>query len=125
MRIPVLPPYKEEYASAYVRNDNGTLVVDLYKANTEAKYTADCLSLIYANYKLAEKLNRRLEDGEIAVFMDGDSTNVTLDNLELGEGPAVEITPPTATPKLENIQVMPSARREPRPVGLKTNRNRA
>lgn len=125
MRIPVLMPYHEEYACAYIRNDEGTVVVDLYKSNPEAKYSDDCLSLTYADYRLAEKLGRRLVEGETASFVDGDSTNTNLDNLELVFGPAPHVNPPTVTPPLENIQVMPPKRRELRAVGLKTNRNRA
>lgn len=125
MRIPVLAPYHEEYACAYIRNDEGTVVVDLYKTNPEAKYSEDCLTLTYADYRLAEKLGRRLKKSETAAFIDGDSTNTNLDNLELGSGPAPQTTPPTVTPRLENIQVMPPKRREMRPVGLKTDRSRA
>lgn len=125
MRIPVIASYKDEYESAYLRIVDGRPVVDLYKQNKDAKYTQDCLTLEHGLYLLADKLNRPIAEDETVQYVDGNPANLAPTNLKLVQGTPATWEAPAATPRLENINSLPSTPGKPRPVGLKTDRRRA
>ena len=125
MRIPVIDPYKDKYASAYLRIVDGRTVVDLYKQNKNAKYTQDCLTMEYGLYLLADKLNRPIAEDETVQYVDDNPTNLDPANLEVVQGSPTVWEAPLATPRLENINSLPSTPGKLRPLGLKADRRRA
>lgn len=125
MRIPVIDPYKDKYASAYLRIVDGRTVVDLYKQNKSAKYTQDCLTMEYGLYLLADKLNRPIAEDETVQYVDGNPTNLDPANLKVVQGSPTAWEAPPATQRLENINSLPSTPGKLRPLGLKTDRRRA
>ena len=125
MRIPVIASYKDEYESAYLRIVDGRVVVDLYEQNKDAKYSQDCLTMEHGLYLLADKLDRPIADGETVQYVDGNPANLSPSNLELVQGTPATWEAPLATPRLENVNSLPSTPGEIRPVGLKTDRRRA
>ena len=125
MRIPVIASYRNEYASAYLRTVDGRAVVDLYEQNKDAKYTQDCLTMEYGLYLLADKLNRPIAEDETVGYVDDNPANLDPANLEVVQGSPTVWEAPLATPRLENINSLPSIPGKLRPLGLKTDRRRA
>jgi hypothetical protein len=125
MRIPVIDSYKDKYASAYLRNVDRRTVVDLYQQNKNAKYTQDCLTMEYSLYLLADKLNRPIAEDETVQYVDGNPANLDPANLEVVQGSLADWGTPPTTPRLENINSLPSTPGKLRPLGLKTDRRRA